>query len=285
MSTTFGAMMFPTDYAIQPIELARAVEERGLDSLYFPEHTHIPTSRRSPWPGGGDLPQEYWHTHDPFVALGAAAAATKRIKLGTGVCLVIERDPIVLAKECASLDLISGGRLVLGIGGGWNAEEMEDHGTDFRKRWALLRERILAMRAIWTKDPAEFHGEFVNFPPMLAFPKPVQQGGPPVLLGSEAKRCFERVVDYCDGWMPIYRGRNHTLADGVKQLREAASRAGRRFESLTLSVFGVPPREDEAKKLIDIGFHELIFALPPAPADKVLPMLDSYAAIKHKLGA
>ncbi|HTQ26200.1 MAG TPA: LLM class F420-dependent oxidoreductase [Candidatus Binataceae bacterium] len=284
MSTTFGAMMFPTDYAIQPIELARAIEERGLDALYFPEHTHIPTSRRSPWPGGGDLPEEYWHTHDPFVALGAAAAATTRIKLGTGVCLVIERDPIVLAKECASLDMISGGRFVLGIGGGWNAEEMEDHGTNFRTRWALLRERILAMREIWTKDAPEYHGEFVNFPPMRAFPKPVQKGGPPVLLGSEAKRCFERVADYCDGWMPIYR-RNHTLADGVKQLREAASRAGRRFESFALSVFGVPPREDEVKKLIEIGFTEIIFALPPAPADKVLPMLDGYAAIKRKLGA
>jgi probable F420-dependent oxidoreductase len=270
MSTTFGAMMFPTDYAIQPIELARAIEERGLDSVYFPEHTHIPTSRRSPWPGGGELPQEYWHT--------------KRIRLGTGVCLVIERDPIVLAKECASLDLISGGRLVLGIGGGWNAEEMEDHGTDFRKRWAILRERILAMREVWTKDPAEFHGEFVNFAPMRSFPKPVQKGGPPVMLGSEAKRCFERVVDYCDGWMPIYR-RNHTLADGVKQLREAASQAGRRFESLRLSIFGVPAREDEAKKLIEIGFQELIFGLPPAPAEKVLPMLDSFAQIQRKLGA
>lgn len=284
MATTFGVMMFPTDYAIQPIELARAVEERGLDSLYFPEHTHIPTSRRSPFPGGGELPKEYSHTHDPFVALGAAAAATKRIQLGTGICLVIERDPIMLAKECASLDMISGGRLVLGIGGGWNAEEMEDHGTDFRKRWSILRERVLAMRAIWTKDPAEYHGEFVNFPPMWAFPKPVQQGGPPVLLGSEAKRCFERVVDYCDGWMPIYR-RNHKLAEGVQQLREAANRAGRRFESLRLSVFAVPGREDEAKKLIEIGFHDLIFGLPPAPADKVLPLLDSYAAIKRKVGA
>jgi alkanesulfonate monooxygenase SsuD/methylene tetrahydromethanopterin reductase-like flavin-dependent oxidoreductase (luciferase family) len=250
MSTTFGAMMFPTDYAIQPIELARAVEERGLDSLYFPEHTHIPTSRRSPWPGGGELPQEYWHTHDPFVAL----------------------------------DLISGGRLVLGIGGGWNAEEMEDHGTDFRKRWSILRERILAMREIWTKDPSEFHGEFVNFAPMRSFPKPVQKGGPPVMLGSEAKRCFERVVDYCDGWMPIYR-RNHTLAEGLKQLREVASHAGRRFESLRLSIFGVPAREDEAKKLIEIGFQELIFGLPPAPSDKVLPMLDSFAQIQRKLGA
>jgi probable F420-dependent oxidoreductase len=197
---------------------------------------------------------------------------------------VIERDPIVLAKECASLDLISGGRLVLGIGGGWNAEEMEDHGTDFRKRWAILRERILAMREVWTKDLAEFHGEFVNFAPMRSFPKPVQKGGPPVMLGSEAKRCFERVVDYCDGWMPIYR-RNHTLAEGVKQLREAASHAGRRFESLRLSIFGVPAREDEAKKLIEIGFQELIFGLPPAPAEKVLPMLDSFAQIQRKLGA
>lgn len=284
MATTFGVMMFPTDYAIQPIELARAVEERGLDSLYFPEHTHIPASRRSPFPGGGDLPKQYWHSHDPFVALGAAAAVTKRIQLGTGICLVIERDPIVLAKECASLDMISGGRLVLGIGGGWNAEEMEDHGTDFRKRWSLMRERILAMREIWTKDEAEFHGEFVNFPPMWSFPKPVQQGGPPVLLGSEAKRCFERVVDYCDGWMPIYR-RNHKLAEGVKQLREAADRAGRRFESLRLSVFGVPGREDEVKKLREIGFHDMIFGLPSAPADKVLPMLDAYAEVKRKAGA
>lgn len=284
MATTYGVMMFPTDYAIQPIELARAVEERGLDSLFFPEHTHIPTSRRSPFPGGAELPQEYWHTHDPFVALGACAAVTRRILLGTGICLVIERDPILLAKECASLDMISGGRLILGIGGGWNAEEMEDHGTDFRKRWSVLRERVLAMRAIWGKDPAEFHGEFVNFPPMRAFPKPVRQGGPPVLLGSEAKRCFERVVDYCDGWMPIYR-RNHTLADGVKQLREAAGRAGRRFESLRLSVFAVPGREDEVKKLVDIGFQDLIFGLPSAPADKVLPLLDTYAELKRKAGA
>jgi probable F420-dependent oxidoreductase len=284
MATTFGVMMFPTDYAIQPIELARAVEDRGLDSLFFPEHTHIPTSRRSPWPGGGELPKEYWHTHDPFVAFGAAAAVTRRIKLGTGICLVIERDPIVLAKEVASLDMISGGRLIFGIGGGWNAEEMEDHGTNFRTRWKLLRERVLAMREIWTKDPAEFHGEFVNFPPTWSFPKPVQQGGPPVMLGSEAKRCFERVVDYCDGWMPIYR-RNHTLAEGVKQLRETASRAGRRPDSLRLSLFAVPGREDEVRKLIDIGFQDLIFGLPSAPAETVLPLLDTYAGIKRKVGS
>src|SRR5689334_2952188 len=210
----FGAMMFPTDYAIQPVELARAVEERGLDSLFFPEHTHIPTSRRSPWPGGGELPMEYSHTHDQFVALTAAAAATKRIKLGTGICLVIERDPILLAKEVASLDVLSNGRVILGIGGGWNAEEMENHGTNFKQRWKILRERVLAMREIWRNEKAEFHGEFVNFDSIWSWPKPVQAGGPPILLGSEAKRCFERVVDYCDGWIPIMR-RGEQLKDGI----------------------------------------------------------------------
>ncbi|HVA67767.1 MAG TPA: LLM class F420-dependent oxidoreductase [Candidatus Binataceae bacterium] len=280
---TFGVMMFPTDYAIGPVELGRAVEERGLDSLFFPEHTHIPASRKSPWPGGADLPKDYWHTYDLFVALGAVAAATKKILLGTGICLVIERDPIVLAKEVASLDMISGGRVVLGIGGGWNAEEMEDHGTSFKQRWKILRERVLAMREIWTKDPSEFHGEYVKFDPMWSFPKPVQKGGIPVLLGSEAKRCFERVVDYCDGWMPIYRGKNHKLAEGVAELKATAARAGRRFESLRLSVFGVPGKEDEARKLLDLGFSDLIFGLPSAPADKVLPMLDGYAELARRM--
>ena len=279
---TFGVMMFATDYAIQPVELARATEERGLDSLFFPEHTHIPTSRKSPWPGGAELPMEYSHTHDLFVALTAAAAVTKRIKLGTGICLVIERDPILMAKEVASIDVISGGRVVLGIGGGWNAEEMENHGTDFKRRWRLLRERVLAMKEIWSKDKAEFHGEFVNFDPIWSWPKPVQPGGPPILLGSEAKKCFERVVDFCDGWIPINR-KGDQLKTGVQQLREEAKRAGRRFEDLQLGVFGVPPKADFAKQLLDWGFSHLIFGLPPAKADKVLPMLDSYSEIAAKL--
>src|ERR1700746_2910277 len=168
----FGAMMFPTDYAIQPVELAKAVEERGLDSLFFPEHTHIPISRRTPFPGGGELPMEYSHTHDLFVALTAAAVVTKRIKLGTGICLVIEHDPIVLAKQIASLDRLSNGRFLFGIGGGWNLEEMSDHGTDPSTRWALLRERIEAMKQIWTQDQAEYHGKFVNFDAMWSWPKP-----------------------------------------------------------------------------------------------------------------
>jgi len=279
----FGAMMFPTDYAIQPVELARAVEERGLDSLFFPEHTHIPTSRRSPWPGGGELPMEYSHTHDLFVALGAAAAVTKRIKLGTGICLVIERDPILLAKEVASLDVISNGRVILGIGGGWNAEEMENHGTDFKRRWQLVRERVLAMRAIWSNEKAEFHGEFVNFDPIWCWPKPVQMGGPPILLGSEAKRAFERVVDYCDGWIPINRGKVDGLKQAVAELRESAKRAGKRIEDRNLGLFGAPPKEDVVKQLTDAGFGHLIFGLPPAKADKVLPLLDRYAEIARKL--
>jgi probable F420-dependent oxidoreductase len=279
---TFGVMMFPTDYAVQPAELARAVEERGLDSLFFPEHTHIPTSRKSPWPGGGELPMEYSHTHDQFVALTAAAIVTKRIKLGTGICLVIERDPILLAKEAASLDFISGGRLILGIGGGWNAEEMENHGTNFKSRWKILRERILAIRAIWSKEAAEFHGEFVNFDPIWSYPKPVQAGGPPILLGSEAKRAPERVVDYCDGWMPINR-KPEQLAEGVKALREAANRAGRRFETIQLGLFAAPGKEDAARRVMEMGFTHLIFPLPPAKADKVMPLLDAYATLSEKL--
>ena len=279
---TFGVMMFPTDYAIQPAELARAVEERGLDSLFFPEHTHIPTSRKSPFPGGGELPTEYSHTHDQFVALTAAAVVTKRIKLGTGICLVIERDPILLAKEAASLDMISGGRLILGIGGGWNAEEMENHGTNFKRRWKVLRERVLAMREIWSKEAAEFHGEFVNFDPIWSYPKPVQAGGPPILLGSEAKRAPERVVDYCDGWMPINR-RPEQLAEGLKAIREAADRAGRRFDTIQLGLFAAPGKEDAARRVIEMGFTHLIFPLPPAKADAVMPLLDGYAALSEKL--
>ncbi len=238
--TDFGVSMFPTDYAIQPVPLAIAVEERGFESLFFPEHTHIPASRRTPYPAGGELPKEYFHTHDPFVALGAAAAVTKKLRLAPGVCLVVERDPIVLAKEAASLDLISGGRLILGIGGGWNVEEMENHGVQYKRRWKLVREKVLAMREIWTKDAAQFHGELVNFDPIWSWPKPVQKGGPPVILGSQSKRVFERVVEYCDGWMPLnFPGYDFTAA--VKTLHETAKRAGRKPESISLSVFGMGP--------------------------------------------
>jgi probable F420-dependent oxidoreductase len=280
--TDFGVLMFPTDEAIQPVALARAAEERGFESLFFPEHTHIPTSRRTPFPGGGELPREYARTHDPFVALAACAAATTRLKLGTGICLVIERDPIVLAKEVASLDVISNGRFLFGIGAGWNAEEMEHHGADYAKRWAITREKVLAMRTIWTHDEASFRGEHVRFDPIWSWPKPVQPGGPPVLLGADSKFAAARVVDYCDGWFPFARSLDR-LRDGLVALRRACDEKGRDFASLGLSVFGVLPKEEFAAKTIELGFQRLIFSLPPAPEATVLPLMDRCAELARKL--
>ncbi|MFB3053621.1 MAG: LLM class F420-dependent oxidoreductase, partial [Dehalococcoidia bacterium] len=218
----FGVTMFPTDYSISPAELAGAVEERGFESLFFPEHTHIPASRRTPWPGGADLPREYSHTLDPFVALSAAATATERLRIGTGICLVVERDPITLAQEVASLDFISGGRFLFGIGGGWTLEEMENHGADPARRWKLLRERVLAMKAIWAEDEAEFHGRFVNFDPIWSWPKPVQKPHPPILVGGSGPHTFQRVVEYGDAWMPI-AGRDETpLSERIAELNRLA---------------------------------------------------------------
>ncbi|HEV3229956.1 MAG TPA: LLM class F420-dependent oxidoreductase, partial [Solirubrobacteraceae bacterium] len=195
-------MMFPTDYSIGPAELARLVEERGFESLFFPEHTHIPASRDTPYPAGGDLPQEYWHTYDPFVALTAAAAATERLRIATGICLVIERDPITTAKEVASIDRLSGGRFLFGVGAGWNVEEMANHGTDFRHRFGVMREHVEAMKAIWTEDEASYHGKYVDFDRILSWPKPLQQPHPPVIVGGNGERVLERVIAFGDEWMP-----------------------------------------------------------------------------------
>jgi len=271
----FGVTMFPTDYAIAPVDLARAAEERGFDSLFFPEHTHIPASRATPFPGGGDLPQEYWHCHDPFVALAACAAVTKQIRLGTGICLVIERDPITLAKEIASLDLISGGRVILGIGAGWNREEMENHGADFANRWKIVREKVLAMQAIWKDDEAEFHGEFVDFDALWSYPKPAQAGGPPIWIGANSKWVFDRVADYADGWMPI-----GGLGSGnMEKMTAALEKRGRNINDLDLALFGAPMNPEQLRGRIEQGFDELVFTLPPKPADEVLPLLDRYAEL------
>lgn len=277
-----GVLMFSTDYAIHPADLARAVEERGFESLLFPEHTHIPASRRSPWPGGAALPKEYWHTNDLFVALSMAAAATTRLKIGTGICLVVEHDPITLAKQVATLDTLSGGRLLFGIGGGWNAEEMENHGTDFRQRWSVLRERIAAMKEIWTKDEASFHGEHVNFDPIWSWPKPAQKPHPPVLLGTGSARGRQRVVDYCDGWMPI-AGRDDVLA-GITDLRERAERSGRNPASISVTIFGAPAKPERIEEYRSAGVDRVVFPLPPADRDAVLPMLDKYAELMRSLG-
>ena len=274
----FGVAMFPTDYAVRPDALARAVEERGFESLWFPEHTHIPASRRSPWPGGPTLPKEYWHTHDLFVALATAAAVTTRLRVGSGICLLVERDPIVTAKEVASLDALSRGRLLFGIGGGWNAEEMEDHGTDFRTRWALLRERVLAMKRIWTEDEASFEGDYVRFAPLWSWPKPLQRPHPPILLGGHGPRALRRVVDYCDGWLPIGM-RAGDLAAGLEELRRIAREKGRDPASISVSVYGAPMDADALARLRDLGVERAIFALPSADADAVLRLLDRGAAL------
>ena len=271
----FGVTMFPTDTAIGPVEVARAVEERGFDSLFFPEHTHIPASRATPFPGGGELPEMYWRAHDPFVALGAAAAATDRIRLGTGICLVIERDPITLAKEIASLDTISNGRATIGIGAGWNREEMENHGADYKNRWAVVREKVLAMREIWNNEEAEFHGTYVDFDPIWSYPKPIQDNGPPIWIGANSKWVFDRIADYADGWLPI-----GGLGSGnMERLKEAVEARGRRLEDIDLALFGTPPDADEVRGRIGQGFDHLVFVVPPAREDVVLPLLDRYAAV------
>ncbi|MGE0622990.1 MAG: LLM class F420-dependent oxidoreductase [Pseudomonadales bacterium] len=288
--TDFGVLMFPADFAIAPVQLARAAEERGFESLFFPEHTHIPASRLTPWPGGADLPREYWHTHDPFVALAAAAAVTRTLRVGTGITLVTERDPLLMAKQVASLDMISGGRLLLGIGAGWNVEEMANHGVRFEDRWKVLRERILAMREIWTQEAAEFHGEFVDFDPVWSYPKPVQAGGPKILMGASSRFTWRRIAEYADGWFPIHQDPRRAAAqgavdyaDGIQQVRAAWREAGRTAEP-DFSIFGVGPDGDRVRELIDIGFNRIIFALPPADADTVLPLMDRYAALAHEIG-
>lgn len=272
-SAKFGISMFPTDYSIQPAEMAREVEDRGFDSLFFPEHTHIPASRKTPFPGGGELPKQYWHAHDPFVALTACAAVTENIRLGTGICLIIERDPITTAKVIASLDLISNGRAIVGIGAGWNQEEMENHGANYQHRWKIVREKVAAMREIWNNDEAEYHGEFVDFDPIWSYPKPVQEGGPPIWIGANSKWVFERIADYADGWMPI-----GGLGSGnMERLQEAMAAKGRKVEDLTLALFGMMPDVEQIRGRSEQGFDEFIFNAPSAGRDQVLPLLDRYA--------
>jgi probable F420-dependent oxidoreductase len=279
----FGLMMFPADYAIRVDELARETEARGFESLFFPEHTHIPVSRRTPWPGGADLPTEYWHTHDPFVALAVAATATKKLKVATGICLIIERDTIVLAKEVASLDFLSNGRFIFGIGGGWNTEEMENHGTIFKTRWKKMREQVEALKCIWSADAAEYHGEFVDFDPLWSYPKPLQKPHPPILLGGHSPQVLQRVVDYCDGWLPIGI-RAAQLLEDIKTLRQKAEQSGRDPKSISITIFGTPPDEKVIEQYAAAGVERVTFGLPPASSDVVLPIMDRYAELVRKLG-
>jgi probable F420-dependent oxidoreductase len=274
----YGICIFPTDYSIRIDEVARAAEDRGFESLFVTEHTHIPASRRTPFPSGGELPREYSHTLDPFVALTAAAAVTRTLRLGTGICLIIEHDPIMTAKQVASLDLLSGGRFLFGIGGGWNAEEMENHGTAFTTRFRLLRERVLAMKEIWTKDAAAFHGEFVNFDAIWSWPKPAQKPHPPVLLGGESAYTLQRVVDFCDGWFP--RGRAAaSILPGLADLKARAARAGRDMKTISVSVFGAKPDEATLDTFAGAGITRSILRLPSEGREVILPLLDQYAKL------
>ena len=272
--------MFPTEYAIEPHHLAIEAEARAFESLWFPEHTHIPASRRTPYPGGGDLPREYWHTFDPFGALCAAAAVTRTIKLATGICLLIERDTIMTAKETATVDRLSGGRFLFGIGGGWNVEEMENHGTDFKTRFKKLREQVLAIREIWTKEAAEFHGEMVRFDPIWCHPKPVQKPGPPVILGGTSTHAMDRAIDYGDGWMPIDGGVGpDALGPMLAEFDRRRAARGRDRASMTLTIFGAPQRAEALSRYRDLGVDRAVLIIRPEARELVLPKLDRLAAL------
>ena len=273
-----GIYIFATDYTIRIDELAREAEQRGFESLFVPEHTHIPASRRSPWPGGPELPREYWHTLDPFVALAVAAAATSTIRLGTGICLLTERDPIVNAKEVASLDLLSGGRFELAIGAGWNAEEMENHGTGFATRFRVMSERARAMKVIWSEEEPEFHGEFVDFDPLWSYPKPVQRPNPPILVGGETDHTLRRVVDWADGWFPRGRG-GFDPAEGMARLEAIAGEAGRPLDTISVSLFGAEPNREALDRAAEAGMTRAILGLPSNDRDDVLRRLDRHAGL------
>ncbi|MGI9522252.1 MAG: LLM class F420-dependent oxidoreductase [Hyphomicrobiaceae bacterium] len=277
-----GVMIFPTDTSIQPVQLAQEVEERGFESLWFPEHSHIPVSRETPWggrEGAPPLPEMYWRAHDQFVGLAACAAVTTRIRLGTGITLVAQRDPIWLAKEVASLDVISKGRFELGIGYGWCVEEMRNHGVAYGQRRALLREKVLLMKELWTKDEASYYGEHVRFEKSWAWPKPTQRPHPPILMGGAVgPKTAAHIAEFCDGWLPL--GNLHDIDTGLGKIKEACDEIGRDPASLTLSMFYARGVDAEGLKAhADLGARRGILPLPSEGADIVLPLLDKYASM------
>jgi probable F420-dependent oxidoreductase len=269
-----GAYMFVTDYSMSVVELARALEERGFESLFVPEHTHIPASRGGA--GGPELPREYSHLLDPFVSLAAAAGATTRLRLGTGICLLTERDPIVTAKAVASADLISNGRFELGIGAGWNAEEMANHGTVFETRFRLMADRAKAMKAIWTNDEASYEGEFTRFERIWSWPKPVQKPHPPILLGGNTKHTLRRVMDFGDGWFPFGQ-RGFDPQVGMQRLRETAEEARRDVRSVSTTLFGGEPERAYLDRCRAAGIDRVLLGLPSEAGDAILPLLDKHA--------
>ena len=279
----FGASIFFTDYSISPAALAVAMEERGLDSLWAAEHSHIPVPRQTPPPGGGELAKRYYDVMDPFVTLSVAAAATKRLKVGTGVCLVIQRDTIQTAKQVASIDQVSGGRFLFGIGGGWNREEIENHGTEFATRMKKMREQIEAMKQIWTQSKPEYHGDLVEFGTMMTWPKPVQKPHPPVLLGGAFPWAARRAIRYGDGWYPNASSGNPD--EYMPRFRQMATEAGRDPDSLPITIGGAPEDADRLKRFRDLGAVRVNVSLPAENADAILPVLDRWAELRRRVNA
>ena len=283
----FGASMFFTDYSMTPAQLGQALEARGFESVWAPEHSHIPLSRKTPTPSGGDLAKHYYDVMDPFVTLTAAAMATKTLKIGTGVCLVNQRDPIQTAKLVASIDQVSGGRFLFGIGVGWNQDEMENHGTVFATRAKLARERVEAMKEIWTKSKAEYHGEFVNFDPMMTWPKPVQKPWPQVIVGGAFPHAARRAIRYGDGWIPLAgrMGQDSDVFTIVPKFREMLRAEGRDPATFPISLFGCPDDADLLKRYRDLGITRASVSLASEKADTILPVLDRWAALIRQVGA
>ncbi len=263
-----GVGFFPTHDAIDPASMARLAEDRGFESLFFAEHTHIPAARTTPAPGGRDLPRKYWHTYDLFVAMTAAAVATSRLRVGSGICLVVERDPITTAKEVASIDALSGGRVEFGVGAGWNREEMQNHGTDPRTRMALLAERVEAMKAIWTEDEASYHGRYVSFDRIWSWPKPAQRPHPPVLVGGLGPTVLDRVLAFGDAWLPNYGPPD--LLDRIAELRARADRP------IEVDVMSAPADPAVLEQLERAGVRRVIRWLPSAGRGPVERAMDRY---------
>jgi probable F420-dependent oxidoreductase len=280
-----GAVMFFTSDSMRPAALGRALEERDFESLWVPEHTHIPSTRKTQYPAGGGLIRPYYEIMDPFLVLNAAATATSRLRIGTGICLVIQRDPIVLAKMVSSIDQLSDGRFLFGVGNGWNQDEIENHGTVFKTRHKLARERIEAMKTIWAAEEPEYHGELVSFDKMKQWPKPRQTPHPPIIVGGAFPHAARRAIRYGDGWIP----RDDWLErDGVgilDRFRDMAKEAGRDPASLPISLFRVPDRIERLRQYQDLGIDRVVFSLPAEKEDKILPILDRWADLKRQLGA
>ncbi len=278
-----GAVMFFTTDSMQPAALGRALEERGFESLWVPEHTHIPSSRKTAYPAGGGLIRPYYEIMDPFLALNTAATVTTRLKVGTGIALVIQRDPIVTAKMVSTIDRLSNGRFLFGVGNGWNQDEIENHGTVFKTRHKLARERIEAMKAIWTGDEPEYHGEFVNFDPMKQWPKPVQTPHPPIIVGGGFPHAARRAIRYGDGWIPRDDWLERDGMGVIEQFRTMAREAGRDPAHLPISIFRVPDNLERLQLCQRIGIDRVVFSLPAEKEDKILPILDRWAGLKRQL--